>query len=59
MQGSLDFRVSTESWLPQVSGFHCIGLMVGPQGHCAGVLDWFRKQARGDRHFVTLLEDSG
>lgn len=39
MQGSLDCRVSTESWLPQVSGFHCIGLMVSPQGHGADVLD--------------------
>lgn len=35
----LDFRVSTESWHPQVSGFLCIGLMVGPQGHCAGSLN--------------------
>lgn len=39
MQRSLDFRVSTESWLPQVSGFHYVGLMVDPQGHCAGLLD--------------------
>lgn len=50
MQGSLDFRVSTESWGSQVSGFHCICLMVGPQGHSAGMLDGFGKQAGGDGH---------